>query len=238
MAGFDTTRWSLVLAAREPGPGARDALEALCRAYRPAVLAYVRGWGYARSDAEDLTQSFFARLVEKRVHAAADPARGRFRVFLRTALHNFILSARAAAGTARRGSNRASAGFDPDELATESDADLPDRAFERAWALLVVNRALQALRREARAAGKLELFDRLKPFLLESPDRDDYERIAAETATRPNTIAVATHRLRARLRELVLAELAETVADPAEVDAEYGALLEAMRPARDRQRAP
>jgi RNA polymerase sigma-70 factor (ECF subfamily) len=159
-------------------------------------------------------------------------------VFLRTALHNFILSARAAAGTARRGSNRASAGFDPDELATESDADLPDRAFERAWALLVVNRALQALRREARAAGKLELFDRLKPFLLESPDRDDYERIAAETATRPNTIAVATHRLRARLRELVLAELAETVADPAEVDAEYGALLEAMRPARDRQRAP
>jgi RNA polymerase sigma factor (sigma-70 family) len=229
MAGFDTTRWSLVLAASEPGPGARDALETLCRTYRPAVLAYVRGWGYSRADAEDVTQGFFARLVEKRVHAAADPERGRFRVFLRTALHNFMVSARASANAGRRKATGGDSGLEPDELPTEADADLPERAFERAWALLVVHRAMRRLRQEARAAGKQVLFERLQGFLLESPDRDDYERVAQETDSRPNTIAVATHRLRQRLRELVRDELAETVSDPGAVDDEYAALLDAMR---------
>jgi RNA polymerase sigma-70 factor (ECF subfamily) len=229
MAGFATTRWSLVMAARAEGPEARDALESLCRAYRPAVLAFVRGWGYSRADAEDLTQGFFARFLEKRVHAAADPARGRFRVFLRTALHNFVATARTSANAGRRRAAGPAVDIEPDELPTNADADLPDRAFERAWALLVVNRALQRLRREARAAGKQALFERLKGFLLEAPDRDDYERIAQETATRPNTIAVATHRLRQRLHELVRAELADTVADPVEVDGEYAAVLSALR---------
>lgn len=236
MAGFETTRWSLVLAARAEGPDARGALEALCKAYRPAVLAYIRGWGYSRTDAEDVTQSFFARFLERRVHAAADPLRGRFRVFLRTALHNFVISTRASANAAHRKSSQPPSGIDPDELSSESDADLPDRAFERAWALLVVHRALRRLRAEARDAGKLELFERLQDFLLEPPDRDDYERVAQATATRSNTIAVATHRLRQRLRELVMRELADTVSDPAETDEEYAQLLAVMR--QSGQRAP
>jgi RNA polymerase sigma-70 factor (ECF subfamily) len=176
-----------------------------------------------------VTQSFFARFLERRVHAAADPLRGRFRVFLRTALHNFVISTRASANAAHRKSSQPASGIDPDQLASESDADLPDRAFERAWALLVVHRALRRLRAEARDAGKLELFERLQDFLLEPPDRDDYERVAQATATRSNTIAVATHRLRQRLRELVMRELADTVSDPAETDEEYAQLLAVMR---------
>jgi RNA polymerase sigma-70 factor (ECF subfamily) len=229
MAGFETTRWSLVLAAREEGPDARAALEALCRAYRPAVLAYVRGWGYSRSDAEDVTQGFFARLVEKRVHAAADPLRGRFRVFLRTALHNFMVSARESANAGRRKPAQGTAAIEVDDLPTHADDDLPERAFERAFALVVVHRAMRRLKREADAAGKRELFDRLQGFLLEAPERDDYERLAGESGTRPNTIAVATHRLRQRLRELVREELAETVDDPAAVDGEYEVVVGAMR---------
>jgi RNA polymerase sigma-70 factor (ECF subfamily) len=229
MGNFQTTRWSLVLAAREDHPDARDALDALCRAYHPAVLAFVRGWGYSRSDAEDLTQSFFARFLEKRVHAAADPARGRFRVFLRTALHNFVINAQGRAAAVRRRPPPGASGLDPDTLPTEADTDLPERAFERAWALLVVNRALQRLRREAKAAGKADLFARLQGFLLEPPGPDDYARVAREISTRPNTIAVATHRMRQRLHELVRVELADTVSDADEVDGEYETLLDSMR---------
>lgn len=234
MAGFATTRWSLVLAASEEGPGARAALDTLCRAYRPAVLAYIRGWGYSRSDAEDLTQGFFARLVEKRVHAAADPLRGRFRVFLRTAVHNHMVSARESAHAARRRPAQGEASVEVDELPTPADEHLPERAFERAFALVVVHRAMRRLRRETEAAGKRELFDRLQGFLLEAPERDDYDRLAAETGTRPNTIAVATHRLRQRLRDLVREELADTVTDATAVDAEYEAVVGAMRDGRAR----
>lgn len=229
----------MVLAARAETPDARAALEALCRNYRPAVLAYVRGWGYSASDAEDLTQAFFARFLEKRVHASADPARGRFRAFLRTAVHHFVVNEHARATAQQRRPAGVATDIDPDATATTADADLPERAFERAFALLVANRALQALRREAQAAGKGELFQRLKPFLLEPPDQDDYARVAAETGTRPNTLAVATHRLRQRLKELVRAELAETCADPAEIDAEYQAVsaaLPASSSARSRAR--
>lgn len=228
MGVFETTRWSLILAASEDTPDARDALDTLCRTYRPAVLAYVRGHGVPRADAEDLTQGFFARLVEKRLHATADPSRGRFRVYLRTALHNFMINAHERE-TARRRRPEQMVEQDPDELPTESGADLPDVAFERAWALTVVNRALQRLRAEAKAAGKGELFSRLQGFLLEAPTAEDYPRIAAELGTRQNTIAVATHRLRQRLRQLVRDELAETVLDAADVESEYACLLDSVR---------
>jgi DNA-directed RNA polymerase specialized sigma24 family protein len=160
MAGFETTRWSRVLAARADGPDARGALEALCKAHRPAVLARIRGWGCSRSDAEDVTPGFFACFLARRVDAAADPLGGRVRVFLRTALHNLVISTRASANAGHRKSSQPASGIDPDGPASASDADLPDRAFERAWALLVAHRALRRLRAEAKDAGKLELFER------------------------------------------------------------------------------
>jgi len=232
MGAFQTTRWSLIIAARDDTPEARGALDALCRAYRPAVLTYVRGRGHSRGEAEDLTQGFFARFLERGLHASADRERGRFRVYLRTALHNFLVNTYEHDAAERRRPPQRPVDLDPDQLPTAAGDDLPERAFERAWAVTVVQRAMQRLRREARAAGKGELFTRLQGFLLEAPDGDDYPRIAAELGMRANTIAVATHRLRGRLRELVREELADTVDRAEDVDDEYAALVGSMGPRR------
>lgn len=225
LAAFQTTRWSLIVAARGVTPDARDALDLLCRAYRPAVVSYLRRYGYARADADDVAQDFFTRFVEKRFQDVADPQRGRFRMFLRTALRHFVASAHAHDHAARRAPLQAGAGVDPDRV---DGGESPERAFERAWALTVLGRALERLREEAEAADKSLLFERLRGFLVEAPEPRDYERVAAELSMRPNTVAVATHRLRERLRELVRAELSDTVAGPQDLAEELEALRAAL----------
>ncbi len=232
---FETTRWSLVLAAAGDAADARAALEQLCRIYRPAVLAYLRSHGHARSDAEDLTQGFFTRFIEKRLHATAQPDRGRFRAYLRTALQHFVINAGEHAHAARRHSGAPASGIDPDSTAA-SDHEQPDQAFERAWALALVQRALQRLHDEAAAAGKAALFERLRHCLVETPEGSEYVRIGAELGVRPNTVAVAAHRLRERLRSLVRDEVAATVADVQEVDAEYEVVAAALRDSRAARR--
>lgn len=230
---FATTRWSLVLASGDDCEEARAALEQLCRIYRPAVLAWMRRRGYSRTDAEDLTQAFFARFIEQRLHAAADPARGRFRAYLRASLHHFVLNAAKFDNAQRRRAARQAGDFDaasvPDQV-----TDQPDAAFERAWALATIDRARRRLRREAEAAGKLALYERLQRCLLESPEGTEYQQIATEFSTRPNTIAVAVHRLRQRLRELVVEEIRPTVADPSDIDDEYAVLARSLAMPADR----
>jgi RNA polymerase sigma-70 factor (ECF subfamily) len=228
---FETTRWSLVLAAGSDEAGARMALEELCRIYRPAVLAWLRGRGHPRSEAEDLTQGFFVRFIEKRMHESAIPDRGRFRTYLRAALHHFVINAAEYAQAARRHAGQPASAVDPETLAA-AETDAPDRAFERAWALALVQRAMQRLRREAIEAGKAELFERLQDCLVEAPDSQDYARIAAAFGARPNTIAVAAHRLRKRLHGLVQEEIALTVADQSEIDAEYATIANSLRETR------
>lgn len=204
---FDTTRWSLILHAGAEGTG---ALEALCRTYRPPVLAYVRAHRASREDAEDLTQAFFAHLLEHRLAARADPERGRFRAFLLTSLKHFLASDFARASAQRRGG-----GLDDlplDEIEPGID-DGPEQTFEREWAQTVLREALSRLQTEAGQAGKEMLFQRLRPFLLETPDDDEYEAVATALGLRRNTLAVAVHRLRARLQELVRVVVADTVAD-------------------------
>ncbi len=223
MVAFQTTRWSLILASREPAPDAREALEQLCRAYRPAVFSYLRSRGYPRDVAEDHTQGFFTRFLERRIHEVADPARGRFRVLIRTALDRYLADAREHERAAKRGGGQDSFELN-DETASAGSAESPERQFELAWALTVLDRALDALNAEARGSGKAQLFERVREFLTEAPDAEDYARVAAELGMRPNTLAVAVHRLRGRMRELVRAELAETVADPADVVEELRAL--------------
>jgi len=223
VTGFDTTHWSVVIRARGESRDARDALGALCRVYRPPVVAYIRSRGHAADAAEDLAQTFFTRFIEDAYQTVADPARGRFRAFLLTALKRFLINADAEARALKRGG-----GVRMDVLADEtpSGADWlinsasPERAFERSWAIAVLGAAMSRLRDEAEEVGKGELFDQLREFLIERPDEADYARAAAALNLRRNTLAVAVHRMRHRLRELVREELAQTTACKDDLDAE------------------
>jgi RNA polymerase sigma-70 factor (ECF subfamily) len=229
MSRFATTRWSLVLGARSGSLTANRALDELCRVYRPPVLAFILRHGHARAEAEDLTQAFFEQLLRLRTYAVADPQRGRFRVFLRVALKRFLSNQLAFAHAAKRGGGSLMLSLDDEEhIDQPADPATPDGVFERAWASVVVEQAASALRSEAAAAGKQALFEALRPFLLEAPDTQDYVRIAEQLSLRRNTLAVAMHRLRQRLRELVRQELADTVAQTDQLEAELSTLQQAL----------
>ncbi len=214
------------MAARSDAPEARRALGDLCRIYRPVVHGYVCRHGYHSNEADDLTQAFFERLLIQRPDVSADPLRGRFRVFLQTTIKHFLLNQRTRELAAKRGGGQTTVSLETMmEVGSQpADADTPELAFERAWGNAVVNEAISRLAREALEAGKEGLFRALRPFLLEPPDPDEYGRIATALSMRRNTLAVAIHRLRQRLRELVKDELAETVTETAELEAEIQTL--------------
>jgi RNA polymerase sigma-70 factor (ECF subfamily) len=226
MARFQTTRWSLVLRARHNDAEAQAALAHLCAVYRAPVLAYLRHRVGAGRDAEDLTQAFFLRFLEAGYHASADPARGRFRTFLLTAVQRFVARQRVRDGALKRGGGARTEPLDAhvDAVASDACGDSPEAAFERAWAMTLVERALARLHAEAAASGKQALFEQLRDFLTEPADTDGYSAAARALGMRRNTIAVAVHRLRQRLRELVLVELAETVDHEADVEQELHVL--------------
>lgn len=228
MSHFDTTRWSLVLQAREAAPQARAALESLCRIYRPPVLAFVRGRGYAPDAAEDLVQAFFTGFLEQQWHARADPARGRFRSYLLTALKRHLADNTVAQHALKRGGDLKIESLDAEAVTMPASEDSPEHAFERAWALAVLHTAIGRLQAEAEHAGKAELFATLREFLIEAPDEADYARAAAQLGFRRNTLAVAVHRLRHRLRELVQAELADTTSNENEFHEEMDSLRSAL----------
>jgi RNA polymerase sigma factor (sigma-70 family) len=228
---FQTTRWSIVLHAGRETAGARAALEELCRTYRSPVIAYVRGRSGSADEAEDLGQAFFARFIEGAYHAQADPERGSFRAFLLTALKRFLNDAAERAHAQKRGGNiqfQSLDAMDGDESEAQNVAerDTPEQAFERAWAKAALRAAMRRLRAETAAAGRSELFDQMCEFLAERPSEADYERVAETLKMRRNTVAVAVHRLRQRLRELVQAELADTTSDAEGLNRE----LDQLRP--------
>lgn len=227
---FQTTRWSLIVAAREPGTDSRAALEDLCRIYRHPAAVYVRRHVASAEDAEDLTQAFFLKFLEARYHADADPGRGRFRSFLLTALKRFLANAHDAATTLKRGGAIALQPLDaefaaalPDNPRTE-----PDREFERAWAMTVLGQAMRRLQIENEAAGKAELFARVQEFLIEAPEPARYEEVATRLGMRRNTLAQTVKRMRERLSVLIRKELADTVDDPADIEREMRALHDAL----------
>jgi RNA polymerase sigma factor (sigma-70 family) len=231
MSRFETTRWSLVVEARGAAGVAREALDTLCRAYRPPVLAYIRSRGGGDA-AEDLTQAFFARFLEHASYADADPDRGRFRAFLLTAVKRFLANAGEEARTKKRGGDFRFESLDQDNDVVTGD-QTPEQVFDRTWALTVLERALERMRDEAERGGKRELFEELRDFLIESPDEADYERVAKRLNLRRNTLAVAVHRMRQRLRDLVREELSETTRDREQLGCELrelrGALGSIMR---------
>jgi len=225
MGTFATTRWSLILESRADSGTAREALEQLCSAYRSPVLAYIRHSGFVHHHAEDLTQEFFEHFLSERIHHSADPARGQFRAYLLTSLRNFLQDSIAKAMAAKRGAGAPH--LQLDERAP-AEIDEPERAFERRWALAVLEKAVARLRGEAAAAGKQALFAELEEFLIEQPSSHEYEQVASRLGMRRNTLAVAVYRMRQRLRELVRSELADTVAAPGDVDEELRVLREVL----------
>lgn len=221
MDRFQTTRWSIVLNARNNPGQARSALESLCRTYRPPVHAYILAHHYTAESAEDLTQAFFTRFIEQGYYLKADPLRGRFRGLLLTALKRFLDDTLDQEKTRKRGGHAQVRSLD--SLTSDPgllDRETPEFAFHRSWAHTVVKGALRKLREEAKAAGKAELFDALSVFIAERPDDADYERVAARFGMRRNTLAVAVHRLRQRLRELIRNQLAETASDNDDLERE------------------
>lgn len=224
--GFRETRWSLVAAARGQ-ENARDALAALCRDYWYPVYAYVRRSGHAPEAAYDACSAFFARVPA--ALRRGDPRRhGRFREFLLRELTRFLATDwRGARGD---GEPTPSPDASPDELESRHRREIerggtPSEGFERGFALEVLARALRRLREEAAAAGRLALFDQLEPYLGRDPAPGEYDLIERGTALRPLAAVVAIRRLRQRYRERVEAELAQTVASDADLEAERETLL-------------
>jgi len=226
---FRTTQWNVVLAARTGDNRSREALQSLCSAYRQPVLDFIRRQPRFRDQAEDLTQAFFLEFLAARTHAGADPLRGRFRSFLLGALKHFLSHAAAHAASARRGGGAVLQSLDAPGVIEPPADDDPELAFERAWAMTVLRRAFSQLHAEAVAAGKERLYAAAAEFVLEPPEPDRYAQIAELLGMRRNTFAVAVYRMRERLRALVRAQLAETVANAAELEDEQRQLQRALR---------
>jgi RNA polymerase sigma-70 factor (ECF subfamily) len=227
---FLTTRWSVVARA---GSRSGDALESLCAGYWYPLYAFARRRGLDHHAAQDAVQGFFARLIEKEDLRSADPSRGRFRSFLLSGLSNFLANAWNRDRAEKRGGTLARLSIDEaaaeerfaSELAIEAS---PEKAFEREWAREVLSRSLAALEAEWDRASRRELFGRLKPFLASEATAEAQAAIAVELSKTENAVRIALHRLRKRLGELLRLEVADTVADPGEVEAELEELLRAL----------
>jgi RNA polymerase sigma-70 factor (ECF subfamily) len=233
-ASFETTQWSVVLAAGQESAKARPALEALCRAYWLPLFVFVRRRGYAVSDAQDLVQGFFARILERNDLAAVRKERGRFRSYLLGALKNHLVNDWKRASAAKRGGGEVPIPLD--ELmsansgdAMASDQRSPDQAFDRQWALALLDRVLAGLREEQRIAGKEKQFDCLQGFLVGSQKKRSQAEIAAELALSDGAVKQAVFRLRQRYHALLRIEVAATVATLGDVEEELRHLIAALR---------
>jgi len=230
---FVTTRWTLVMAASREPSAAGDALAELCQLYWPPLYAYARRRGHSVEEAQDLTQAFFTRFLEKHDVEGADPARGRFRSFLLKAFQHFLFNQHERGQASKRGGEFQ---FVPLEIETAearyaaepSDTLTPERIYERQWAIAVIDRARAHLRADLSAAGKQPLFDALHDLLMgDKPDRS-YADIGRTLAMTEGAVRVTVHRLRRRLRDLIRTEILITVADDDEVDEELDYLIDVL----------
>ncbi|WP_395741382.1 RNA polymerase sigma factor [Prosthecobacter sp.] len=232
---FHTTRWSLVLAAQQGGDDSkmRRAMSALCRDYWYPLYAFVRRRGHAPHDAQDLTQAFFASLLETRA-TAADPARGKFRSYLLGALKNFLANDWHRAQTLKRGGGQKMVEWDAldaearyaIEPAEQSDAET---LFDKRWAMELLARAMEKLRSEFAARKDVETFEALKGTL--SGAETSREALARKLGMTEGALKVAIHRLRQQYREVLRAEIAETVDSPSDVEDEMRHLVAVLRAA-------
>ncbi len=232
---FPATRWSRVVRANDPAsPDARAALDEICRDYWFPLYVYVRRWGRNPEDAEDLTQSFFARLLEKDYLASADRDKGKLRTFLLTALKHFLIDEHDKATTLKRGGGQHVISIDAalaeERYALEPKDDAsPDRLYEKRWALTLLDNVLATLRAIYAKDGKAELFDTLQPSLAWNAGGERYAELAAALGMKENAVRVAVFRLRRRYGDTLRQQVAETVASPEEVAGELDHLLTVLR---------
>ena len=235
MPEFQTTHWSLVLAAQGDDTAlAREALAELCEAYWQPLYLFVRRKGYGVEEAQDLTQAYFAHLLEKDFLQTVTPEAGRFRSFLLASLQNLLTDERRRELALKRG--RGSAPISLDVASAErlgpSEDRTPETIFERRWAATVLERALERVRQDSRRQGKSERFERLKGFLAGELPAPRYDEVAAELGITEEAVAVAVHRLRKRYGVALREEIGRTVASPDEIEDEIRHLLGVLAPGK------
>ena len=231
---FPTTQWSrVVTAASRDASEAREALSGLCQAYWYPIYAYIRHRRYTPDQARDLTQDFFAYVLERDLFAKADPARGRFRAFLRTVCVRQLAARRDHENAAKRGGGRSFVSIDPldaERRYTLEPADelTPERIFDRTWALTLLDRVVERLRSEYDDAGRSAKFEELITLLTRDSATGTYSEIAERLGTTEGNVRVAVHRLRRRYGLLLREEIAATVGDAAQVEDEIQTLFAAL----------
>ena len=231
---FPATHWSVVRAAAGPAaPAAAAALEHLCQAYWYPLYVFIRRQGHAPADAQDLTQTFFAQLLEKNWIRRADNELGRFRSFLLMALKRFLANEWDKVHALKRGGHCQMVPLDFDTAETRyklepANCATPEQAFEKQWALTLLDSVLHHLREEYVQSGQAPLFDALKPCLLGSRESQPYAILATHLGMTEGAIKVAVHRMRERYRAQLKAQIAETVAAPEEIDQEIRHLFRVL----------
>ena len=231
---FATTHWSVVLTAQGQSPAADAALETLCRTYWMPLYAFIRREGSPVEEAQDLTQEFFARWLERRDFDAVRRDKGRLRSYLLASLKHFLVNERDRARTMKRGSGAQPISLD--EILAKQRFELEpvealtaDQNYERQWATAVLDNVLAGLDHEYRDSGRGLLFDRLKVLLTDEPGHPSQAEIGHELGMTENAVKQAFHRLRLRYREVLREQIAHTVATPAEVEDELRHLIAVLR---------
>ena len=234
LSSFSSTHWSLVLrAGRGGGEDSQAALAALCQRYWYPLYAFLRRKGISRERAEDLTQGFFTRLIDKQVLEQAEPLRGRFRSFLLTSLSNYMANEWDRDVTLKRGGGRPLLSLDIEagelKLGGARDRELtPEKAFDRAWAIELLELVMSRLQQQFSTKGKTAQFDILRPFLAGDREEASYETAAADLGMSQPAVRQAVHRLRGSFRELLRQEVADTVSSEDEIDDEIRGLFAAL----------
>lgn len=221
----------MLSAGQRDSPGRAEALETLCRTYWGPLCFFIRRSGYGVHDSQDLTQAFFTHLLDGNPFQRLGPEKGKFRSFLLAALKNFLADERDRGSAAKRGGGRAILHFDVQTHETHylqhaAPEAAPETLFDRRWALSVLDQALAHLGEELQAVGKAWHFDLLRAFLSKEGSVAEYSALAQQLGTSSGAVAVSVHRLRQRYRELVRADVAQTVTTPAEAEDELRYLVE------------
>jgi RNA polymerase sigma factor (sigma-70 family) len=231
---FTTTHWSVVLEARGDSPAAQDALEKLCRTYWRPIYSFVRRQGVAREEAEDITQGFFALLLERRDLTTVRKEKGRLRSYLLASLKNFMADESRHAMAVKRGKGQRLIPLEEIRERERIDVERSDRLtadqiYERRWAFTVLEQVMARLRDEYRSAGNLRFFDQMKKMLMDEPDRSSQAKVASEFDMTENAVKQAFYRFRQRYQTLLREEIAHTVATPGDIEDELRHLISVVR---------